>query len=48
MTKKQLSDAMREIGRKGGKARVKNQTKAQRSESARKAAEARWANKGAA
>jgi hypothetical protein len=43
MTNKQLSDAMREMGRKGGKARVKNQTKEQRSESARKAAKARWA-----
>lgn len=32
-----------ELGRKGGKARVKNQTPEQRRESARKAAEARWA-----
>jgi hypothetical protein len=31
------------LGRRGGKARVKNQTPEQRSESARKAAAARWA-----
>jgi hypothetical protein len=31
------------IGRLGGKARVRNQTAEQRSESARHAAEARWA-----
>jgi hypothetical protein len=31
------------LGRRGGKARVQNQTAEQRSESARRAAEARWA-----
>ncbi len=32
-----------ELGRRGGLARVKGQTKAQRSESARNAAKSRWA-----
>jgi hypothetical protein len=31
------------LGRRGGKARVQNQTAEQRSDSARRAAEARWA-----
>jgi hypothetical protein len=31
------------LGRRGGKARVKNQTPEQRKESARRAAQARWA-----
>lgn len=31
-----------ELGRRGGKARVKNQTPEERKESARRAAEARW------
>lgn len=30
------------LGKKGGRARAKNMTKAQRSEAARKAVEARW------
>jgi hypothetical protein len=30
------------LGRKGGQARVRNQTQQQRTESARKAAQARW------
>jgi hypothetical protein len=34
-----------EIGRMGGQARAKNLTKKQRSESARLAAQARWAKK---
>jgi hypothetical protein len=33
----------KEMGRKGGKARRKNMTDKERSESARKAAKARWA-----
>lgn len=33
------------LGRKGGQARVANQSAKQRSESARKAAEARWAKR---
>jgi hypothetical protein len=33
------------IGKKGGKNRVKNQTAEQRQESARRAAQARWAKK---
>jgi hypothetical protein len=32
-----------EAGRKGGKARAKSMTKAERSEAARKAVQARWA-----
>lgn len=36
-----------EIGSKGGKARAKNMTKEQRSQSAREAANARWAGKNA-
>jgi hypothetical protein len=34
-----------ELGRKGGKARVKKQTPDQRTASARNAAQARWAKK---
>jgi hypothetical protein len=33
------------IGKKGGKARAKNMTPEERSESARKASQARWAKK---
>ena len=40
--KDQLSKYLAELGRKGGKARVKRQTPEQRRESARKAAQARW------
>lgn len=40
--KKKNSAAVR-LGRKGGKALAKKMTKAERSESCRKAAEARWA-----
>ena len=48
-TKQQLQAALREhmrkLGRKGGKTRVKTMTADERSESARKAAKARWAKK---
>lgn len=37
--------AASEFGRMGGKARVKNQTAKERSESASRAAKARWAKK---
>jgi hypothetical protein len=40
-----ISKYLAELGRKGGKARVKNQTPEQRKESARKAAQARWAKR---
>lgn len=43
MTKNQ---AAVELGRKGGKARVKKQTPEQRTASARNAALARWAKRG--
>jgi len=47
MTKKtDISKYLAELGRKGGKARVKNQTPEQRRESARKAAQARWSKTG--
>jgi hypothetical protein len=36
-------DFFRKTGRLGGKARVKNQTAQQRKDSARRAAQARWA-----
>jgi hypothetical protein len=46
MTKKsEISKYLAALGRKGGKARVKNQTPEQRKESARKAAQARWAKR---
>ena len=44
ITKKQLSEAMRELGRKGGKARAKALSPKRRSEIARRAAKARWYN----
>lgn len=44
MSKKKNAAAV-ELGRKGGKARVKKLTPEERKESARKAAEARWAKK---
>jgi hypothetical protein len=37
-----ISDVMRSMGAKGGKARLKTMSKKQRSDSARKAAKARW------
>ena len=47
-----LSAAMRrylaELGRKGGKVAAKNQTPEQRSQKARRAAEARWSRKAGA
>ncbi len=49
MTEEEKSEAARILGKlggsKGGKARAKNMTKKQRSEAARKAANARWAKK---
>jgi len=39
----EIRDYLAKIGRKGGKTRVENQTPEQRTESARKAAQARWA-----
>ncbi len=39
----EIRDYLAKIGRKGGKARVENQTQEQRTQSARKAAQARWA-----
>jgi hypothetical protein len=43
MKQKRKNAAAVELGRKGGKARVKKQTPEERSESARKAVLARWA-----
>ncbi len=43
--KSEISKYLAELGRKGGKARVKNQTPEQRKASARKAAQARWGKK---
>ena len=49
MTEEEKSEAARLLGRlggaKGGKARAANMTPEERSESARKAAKARWAKK---
>lgn len=46
MTKKsELSKHLAVLGRKGGKARVKNQTPEQRKQSARNAAQARWSER---
>jgi hypothetical protein len=45
VTAKELKEYFAQIGRRGGKARVKNLTPEQRKASARKAAQARWANK---
>ena len=45
VTKKELSEYLRKLGSKGGKARVKKQTPEERRESARKAAKARWAKR---
>ena len=43
MTAKELKDYFAKMGKRGGKARVKNSTPEQRKASARKAAQARWA-----
>lgn len=43
MSAKKKSAAAQELGKKGGKSRAKKMTAEERSESARKAAEARWA-----
>lgn len=43
LTKGEMSEYLRKLGRKGGKATAKKLTPEQRKESARKAAEARWA-----
>jgi general stress protein YciG len=43
---KQLNEAARALGRKGGRRRAKNLTAEQRREIARKGAETRWAKKG--
>jgi hypothetical protein len=40
-----LSEYLRELGSKGGKATAKNRTAAERKEQARKAARARWGRK---
>ncbi len=49
MTEEEKSEAARILGKlggsKGGKTRAKNMTPEERSESARKAAKARWAKK---
>ncbi len=49
MTEEEKSEAARLLGKlggaKGGKTRAKNMTAKERSESARKAAKARWAKK---
>jgi hypothetical protein len=42
-TKEPVLVDVAEIGRQGGKARARNMTKAERSESARNAVNARWA-----
>jgi hypothetical protein len=42
VTKDEMSEYLRKLGRKGGKATAKKLTPEQRKESARKAAEARW------
>jgi hypothetical protein len=44
-TKKRVLVDLVEVGRKGGEARAKKLSAKQRSESARKAAKARWAKK---
>jgi hypothetical protein len=41
----EIRDYLAKIGRKGGKRRVQNQTPEQRIDSARNAAQARWAKK---
>ena len=43
---KELSDAARALGSRGGKKRAKTLTPAQRSDIARKGAKARWSKKG--
>lgn len=43
VTRQQMREAAAAFGREGGKARAQKLTKEQRSESARKASEARWA-----
>jgi len=40
-----LTDLLRALGAKGGKTRAKNMTAAERSDAARKAIRARWANR---
>lgn len=42
MTKKALRDHLRKLGKKGGRATAKNRTPTERSDAARKAANARW------
>ena len=42
ITKKQMSEAMRELGRKGGRARAKKLSAKRRSEIASNAAHAKW------
>jgi hypothetical protein len=46
VTKNELSEYLRKLGSKGGKATAKKLTPEQRKESARKAAQARWAKRG--
>jgi hypothetical protein len=43
MTGKELKEYFAKMGKRGGKARVRNSTPEQRKASARKAAKARWA-----
>jgi hypothetical protein len=43
VTEKELRNYFAKMGKRGGKARVKNSTPEQRKASARKAAQARWA-----
>ena len=45
MTGKELKEYFAKMGKRGGKARVRNSTPEQRKASARKAAQARWAKK---
>jgi general stress protein YciG len=45
VTKDEMSEYLRKLGRKGGKATAKKLTPEQRKEAARKAARARWAKK---
>lgn len=43
--KQEIRDYFAKFGREGGKARARNMTSQQRAEAARKAVEARWANR---
>jgi hypothetical protein len=45
VTKGELSQYLRKLGSKGGKARAKRSTPEQRKEQAQKAAQARWAKR---